>query len=196
MTPAACESALTSPASTDEEVCCRYLSKEDKSSGESRPRAMSKRDLFRLLGWLAAGLTYLLAAGGRGPAECFGLLSLPRWVDADCQPYLVGRLFIIGVGAVPTILLFYFAGKAEGPQGSPPKARRLNQIGRLAPNSRLLPDSGRKARASTEVDVTPDSGEVFRCSDCRFSGDFASAQRHYLSLKGEHFVTRSMGADN
>lgn len=84
---------------------------------------MSKRALLQVLGWIAAGLTYLVAAGASGgvpayAADCVGLASLPHWLDSVCERALVPRLFILGIGAIPTILLFYLAGKEERPQGS------------------------------------------------------------------------------
>lgn len=79
---------------------------------------MSKRALLQLLGCVATGLTYLVAAGASGgvPAsvsECVGLTSLRHWLESSCEPVLVPRLFIVGIGAIPIILLFYFAERSK-----------------------------------------------------------------------------------
>lgn len=82
---------------------------------------MSRRALLTLFGWVSAGLTYLVAAGASGgvpayAADCVGLTSLVHWFESSCEPALVPRLFIVGIGAIPTILLFYFASRDEPPR--------------------------------------------------------------------------------
>jgi uncharacterized membrane protein YhdT len=100
--------------------------------------AMSKRALLQLFGWLAAGLTYLVAAGASGGVpsyvrDCVGLASLPHWFESVCSSALVPRLFVVGIGAIPTVLLFYFAEKEPPPTPSPrlgPNVARAYLIGR------------------------------------------------------------------
>lgn len=78
---------------------------------------MSKRVLLLGLAWVAAAVTYLVAAGADldigSRSECIGIVSLPRWFDESCRPALVPRIIIICIGLVPTLVLWYFAEKGQ-----------------------------------------------------------------------------------
>jgi hypothetical protein len=123
---------------------------------------MSKRGLFNLLGLVALALTYLTAAGASGgvPAslsECVGIGSLSHWLSRECEAALVPRLFIVGIGLIPTLLLFYFAGKGVD-RG--PSLRRTGY-------HRLM------------VDEDEDEPALYWCVDCEFeSEDVEEANGH------------------
>lgn len=84
---------------------------------------MTKRTLLYWIAVVVVVLTYLVAAGADADigsrSECVGLASLAHWLDGDCKAALVPRLLILVVGAVPTFILIYFAGKdrARSPVG-------------------------------------------------------------------------------
>ncbi len=160
---------------------------------------MSKRGLYQLLASIALGMTYLVAAGASdnigSRSYCVGLTSFPRWFDEGCQEALVPRLLIIGLGAIPVVLLLYFAGK------TPASATAKHEV-LLDPRDNMYWCKNCNFWSYDVRDARTHRGSIFDPAKAGFrpstpstNGRKAqpSAERHVFAFRGGRFVCSAPG---
>ena len=173
---------------------------------------MTKKAMFMLLGLLCLSVAFLIASGADvdigTKSKCLGIASLPHWLDADCKPALVIRLFFISLGLIPAIVLWYFAQKAgveERVHRHVVRGAGLNRYYCSRPGCSFETRNPSAAQAHRSlrgdvqfhdvwVDEDTQDTKKYWCRDCPYeTTDERAAREHRNAIKGAS-PTRQAGS--